>query len=146
MAMPRALTIALLLSTLSACASRPSLPEQEQIQDLYLRGVFTWWEADENYKMQRLSETLFKGEAELIADGQPYDFRIADAQWSEGSNCGYLQKDNDEQVKLGKPVKASCDMTNNNFKFTPSETGLYEFYIDFSHSAHPQVTINKKSR
>ncbi|WP_102794799.1 hypothetical protein [Bowmanella denitrificans] len=143
MSLPRALIITFLLGSLAACATRPGIPEPEQVKDLYLRGVFTWWEADENYKMQRLSDTQFKGEAELIADGQPYDFRIADANWSNGANCGYLTKTADELIVLDKPVQADCNSSNNNFKFTPKETAVYEFFIDFA-SPQPTVRIRKK--
>ncbi|GAB3026023.1 early set domain-containing protein [Bowmanella dokdonensis] len=133
-----------LFATLLGCASQPEIAAPQTPQELYLRGVFTWWEADENFKLQQVDDDLYKAEAELIADGQPYDFRFADSQWSSGANCGYLNKAQDEVVGLGKRVSATCHAVNNNFKFTPRETGVYEFFIDFSQPERPQVYIERK--
>src|SRR5690606_17578920 len=59
-------------------------------QTLYLRGMFTWWDADDAYKVKRIGEDLYMATARLEADGQPYEFKFADASWTPGTNCGYL--------------------------------------------------------
>ncbi|MDF2179735.1 hypothetical protein P2G88_15900 [Aliiglaciecola sp. CAU 1673] len=128
---------------LSSCATGPGAPAKKQIEALYLRGVFTWWEADERFLMQPNKAGVYQTEAELIADGQPYDFRFADKAWSKGSNCGYANKQ-DEKIKLGIAVQADCDTANNNFKFTPKRTGVYQFTIDFSKADGPWVSVLEK--
>ena len=126
----------------SGCASNviPSFTQSPDYSTLYLRGVFSWWEADEKYKLREVDDDVFATRIELIADGQPYDFKFADAAWSADLNCGYLSID-DQVVTLDSVVKASCDRANENFKFTPNETGVYEFTIDFSGFGSPRVHI-----
>jgi len=109
---------------------------------LYLRGVFTWWEADEKYKVEQISSTLYRANVELIADGQPYDFKFADKDWTPGTRCGFFNKASDEVLSEGKRAKANCDTPGDNFKFTPSTTGLYHFYFDVSEET-PIIFIKK---
>jgi hypothetical protein len=136
------------ISMLSGCASNilePFSSTTKAYDELYLRGVFTWWEADPKYKLQEVQDGRYATTIKLIADGQPYDFKFSDADWTPGLNCGYLNKDNDQLVTLDQAVSSFCDTTGQNFKFTPSETGLYQFSIDFSDPVVPSVTISKAS-
>ncbi|WP_088329281.1 hypothetical protein [Lacimicrobium sp. SS2-24] len=135
----------LLILSVTACSSLPQVitPEAPP-EELYLRGVFNWWEAEESFKLYKISDRLYSAETELIADGQPYDFRIADADWSKGANCGYAEKATDEVIKLNREVGADCYTINNNFKFTPKETGVYQFLIDFSDVDAPRVKIRRR--
>lgn len=128
---------------LSGCASTAieTLTQTKSYDGLYLRGVFTWWEADEKYKLVEVSEQKYSTSIELIADGQPYDFKFSDAEWTPGFNCGYSSKTFDQVIKLGDSVSADCESTDENFRFTPNETGTYEFSIDFSGFGAPSVTI-----
>ena len=96
-------------------------------------------------KLQKIQGERYATTIKLIADGQPYDFKFSDADWSPGLNCGYLDQDNDQLVTLDQSVSSGCDTTDQNFKFIPSETGVYEFSIDFSDPAIPTVVINKAS-
>ena len=133
---------------LSGCASNildPFISSDKAYDELYLRGVFTWWEADPKYKLQATENGRYATTIKLIADGQPYDFKFSDANWTPGLNCGYLNKDNDQMVTLGGFVSSGCDSNDQNFKFIPSETGFYEFSIDFSNPSLPLVRINKAS-
>ena len=128
-----------LLSGCSTTFVEQLLPPQDY-QSLYLRGVFNWWEADENYKVSQREQDVFVSSAKLIADGQPYDFKFADAQWQPGLSCGPI----DEQVlTTSNKLEADCNNPQANFKFTPSETGVYEFYIDFSDADEPEVYVRK---
>jgi hypothetical protein len=134
------------ISILSGCASNVVQPFDafsKAYDGLYLRGVFTWWEADPKYKLQKVAIGQYATSIKLIADGQPYDFKFSDANWTPGLNCGYRNKDNDQLVTLGQSVDAACHTSDENFKFIPSETGLYEFSIDFSNPGIPRVVIKK---
>lgn len=108
---------------------------------MFLRGVFTWWDAEEEFRIKRVDGDLYMAKAELVADGQPYDFKFADAGWTSGKNCGYKGKE-DEVIELGKKSKANCSSVFENFKFTPAEDGVYTFYIDFG-GADPIVSVEK---
>jgi hypothetical protein len=136
------------IGIVSGCASNilePFISSSKAYDELYLRGVFTWWEADPKYKLQKVQKNRYATTIKLIADGQPYDFKFSDADWTPGLNCGYLDQDNDQLVTLDQSVSSGCDTTDQNFKFIPSETGVYEFSIDFSDPAIPTVVINKAS-
>lgn len=134
------------VSILSGCASNilePFISSTKSYDNLYLRGVFTWWEADPKYKLQNVQRSRYATTIKLIADGQPYDFKFSDANWTPGLNCGYLDKDKGQLVALGQAVGSDCNTTDQNFKFIPSETGVYEFSIDFSDPSAPSVMIRK---
>jgi hypothetical protein len=137
-------TIASILG-LSGCATRIMEPftESTSYDELYLRGVFTWWEADPKYKLLNVAKERYATSIKLIADGQPYDFKFADADWTPGLNCGYLEEAQDRVLSLNSPVKSSCETSDENFTFTPSETGVYEFSIDFSEPSLPIVAVRK---
>ena len=112
---------------------------------LYLRGSFTWWEAEAKYQVKKVSQGLYKSSVELVADNQPYDFKFADVHWTPGTRCGYRSKEQDEVVMLEKIVKANCDTAADNFKFTPPTSGLYHFYFDVRDIGKlgPQIFIEK---
>jgi uncharacterized protein YceK len=54
----RFVSVAILTSLLSGCATNVinSFIKEQNYNGLYLRGVFSWWEADEKYKLVELSE------------------------------------------------------------------------------------------
>ncbi|MDU0353361.1 hypothetical protein RS130_04925 [Paraglaciecola aquimarina] len=137
-------SLILLTTILSGCASTAidTFTQEDNYDSLYLRGVFTWWEADEKYKLVEKSEQVYSTSIELIADGQPYDFKFADAEWTPGLNCGFYRK-KDQVIILGKAVSTNCESTDENFRFTPKETGTFEFTIDFSGFGSPDVIVNK---
>lgn len=133
----------LMSSLLNGCATTAieTFTQEKNYDGLYLRGVFSWWEADEKYKLIKISEQRYAATIELIADGQPYDFKFADADWTPGFNCGFSNK-RDQIILIGKSVNADCESTDENFRFTPSETGTYEFIIDFGGYGSPKVTVD----
>jgi hypothetical protein len=134
--------VGLISGLLNSCATNviDVLIQEKNYQGLYLRGVFSWWEADEKYKLQEVSSQRFSTTIELIADGQPYDFKFADADWTPGMNCGYARQ-SDRTILVGKTYKSDCETNDENFIFTPKETGTFEFVIDFSGFGSPEVTI-----
>ncbi|MBC3766634.1 hypothetical protein H8B19_12160 [Neptunicella marina] len=136
-----------MLSTalLNGCAATSALTDFYQPKshdDLYLRGGFTWWEADEAFKVEESADNVYSVKTELIADGQPYEFRFVDKDWTEGSNCGYLDKSN-QIIEVNVPANTNCNSTNENFRFTPPSSGLYEFSIDFTDEDNPLTLVKK---
>ncbi|MFT4808025.1 MAG: hypothetical protein ACI9LX_001350 [Paraglaciecola sp.] len=137
------ISVAILTSLLSGCATNviESFIKEQNYDGLYLRGVFSWWEADEKYKLVEKSDKVYSTSIELIADGQPYDFKFADSSWTPGMNCGYANEA-DKIIVVGSSVRANCETTDENFRFTPTETGTFKFIIDFSGFDAPKVSIS----
>lgn len=130
---------------LAGCSTTHQIMDMVKVnpeyQNLYLRGSFTWWEADPQFKVQPYADNQYSVAVELVADGQPYEFKFADENWSPGLSCGYKNKEDDEVLALGKIVDANCDTPVDNFKFTPPTSGKYLFIIDFSGWSSPEVKV-----
>lgn len=139
----RLVTTILISFAVSGCATNviPTFNTSPDYSKLYLRGVFNWWEADEKYRLVQIEDNLFVTQIRLTADGQPYDFKFADANWSPELNCGYADESDDQIVTINMFVRANCERTNEHFKFTPQETGLYQFSINFAGFGSPKVLI-----
>lgn len=110
--------------------------------NMYLRGVFNWWEASDNFKLDAISNDEYAITIELIADNQPYDFKVADATWTMELDCG--NSFNAEPLSLGEAVELVCAGDSLNLQFTPSETGLYQFILDVSDNDEPELTITRQ--
>ena len=133
------------LLALSGCTSSGSRQFTEKtFENMYLRGVFTWWEADESFKLTLIEDGLYFATAKLIADGQPYDFKFSDADWTPEYSCGSLQAEGQVLVLKDEQV-AKCEADSGNFQFTPSETGTYEFYINVAAPLSPRVYIQRSN-
>lgn len=137
-----------LLSVLTACSTTTTEETSQgdvsyDYDSLYLRGSFSWWEADENYRVTEMSKGVYSVVVELVADGQPYDFKFADKEWTNGLSCGYRDKDSDEVIELGRSVDVNCFTPVDNFIFVPKESGKYIFKLDFNGWGDPELTVNK---
>lgn len=138
------ISIAVLLAGCSTTFIEDLVPETEiNYQEMYVRGVFTWWEADDNYRLVQVSSGVYSANAKLIADGQPYDFKFANENWTPGMSCGGSNGAINVELDLGSKVSADCQNPQGNFKFTPDETGTYGFVIDFSNPSDPQVYVKR---
>lgn len=130
---------------LSGCASSVSSDFFSQTppkdySNMYLRGVFNWWEASEDFKLQAVTQEQYAVTIELIADGQPYDFKVADSIWTMTLNCG--NEFNAEAMQTNEAVELVCASDSLNLQFTPSQTGMYEFLLDVSNNNQPELTIS----
>ena len=129
---------------LSGCATTvvEEIPPRDY-SNMYIIANFTWWEADENYRLLPVQEGLYAAKAKLIADGQPYDFKFADKNWTPGYSCGSPYGSESLTLALAEKVEADCFNPRGNFKFTPEQTGTYQFFIDFSDEDEPEVYIQR---
>jgi hypothetical protein len=130
--------------TFVGCASTDNRDQltPERSESLYLRGSFTWFDAEPDYQVVEVSTNIYKTTIDLVADGQAYEFKFADDNWSKGNNCGYANKEQDQVVDLVQKVTANCLAVDEFFLFTPQESGKYDFYIDFNESEqNPTVWI-----
>ncbi|MFM2486012.1 hypothetical protein [Celerinatantimonas yamalensis] len=137
-------SIILAILLLSGCAKQ--LTQQRSIsidQPIYLRGVFTWWDAESQYQLHPVAghSGLWMTQIELIADGQPYEWKIGDKDWQCGTDFGYLS--DDSPMVLGQSRAVDSCAQFNSLKFTPKQDGFYQFYLDVSHQP-AIVYINKK--
>ncbi|MCG7546223.1 hypothetical protein MHM93_18785 [Pseudoalteromonas sp. MM17-2] len=141
--------IPLLVSALllGACSSSVTIddivPAEEVKKPLFLRGDFSLWDAQPEYQMQRVAPAIYETKIRFSTPGKAYEFKIADAQWSAGYNCGYLDEGLDKTLELGLPVQADCNSVYNYFSFTPEEKGWYKVSINFSRFKKPLVTVNQ---
>ena len=143
------LTVAVVsLAALSACSTQTarnliSFEPDKNYEDMYLRGVFNWWEASDQFKFTRVRPEFYTITIELIADGQPYDFKVANASWSPEFNCGFEYSP--RRVELYDAVELVCEQTSQNIQFVPADTGLFTFEFDISNNNKPELTITKAS-
>jgi hypothetical protein len=131
------LVVAFSLVVLSACSTQSarnliSFEADKNYKDMYLRGVF---------KLTRISPEFYTITIELIADGQPYDFKVANASWTPEFNCGFEYSP--RRVELYDAVELVCEQTSQNIQFVPADTGLFTFEFDISNNNEPELTITK---
>ncbi len=146
--MKRILTLAI-AGLLTACTSQVSindvLPQQELDKTVYLRGDFTLWDAEPQYQFMPVGGALYQAEVKFSTPGKVYEFKIADADFSEGYNCGYSDaQPTGQKLTLGQPVLADCNTIYNYFSYSPAIKGTYIVSIDYSDYDEPKVTITKK--
>ena len=132
---------------LSGCTStvniREYLPlpqDNRNYSDIYLRGVFNWWEAEPAYLLTDDDNGRYFVDVKLIADGQPYDFRFADNVYTSANNCG-APDISGQTISEAKSIELHCDTNSGNLKFIPSETGTYRFLI--TPGTVPDLIINQ---
>ncbi|NMH60616.1 hypothetical protein [Alteromonas ponticola] len=133
------------LLTLSGCATQsgnqlPSQGSDERIalDELYVRGVFNWWEAKQNHRVQ------IKGQqgvvdVELIADGQPNDFKFSNQYWSPSQTCGGSYAG--QIVSTRSTLYLTCGANAQTLQFTPSDDGTYRFIINETDSDELTLSV-----
>ncbi len=149
--MKRIITLAA-VSLLTACSSQIQMPDmsdvlpsQELDKTMYLRGDFTLWDAEPQYQFTQVAPAIYQANVKFSTPGKVYEFKIADADFSEGYNCGFSESYPEGQsLVLGQPVTADCNTIYNYFSFTPAIKGSYIVSIDYRNYDEPQVTITKK--
>lgn len=112
---------------------------------VYLRGIFTWWEASPDYRLMPVSghPNTWSTKADLIADGKSYEWKFGDSNWSCGFNFG-PSRSTDNQITVDQIRDASACSKASNFKFIPPQDGTYEFFLDWS-ARQPVVYIKQAS-
>lgn len=132
------------LFVITGCSTTKTVSNIDHVvskEAMYLRGVFNWWEARETFRLLDANNKVFTTTVNLIADGQPYDFKIADKNWTPELSCGALPGKG--EITLNSEQVVFCNANSDNFKFTPQETGIFRFKMDFSHLT-PRLTINRE--
>ncbi|MFT4924891.1 MAG: hypothetical protein ACI8WB_000981 [Phenylobacterium sp.] len=128
----------------STNTSKPvSTNKTSKLHQYYLKGSLTQWAINKDYKLERIRSKQYATAANLTkGETVQWLFSAEDASQPKG-NCGYLDA-KDQQLKLDKKVKASCNnIVLQNFSFTPQSTGMYEFFIDFARPSVPMVYVRR---
>ncbi|WP_232366358.1 hypothetical protein [Salinimonas sediminis] len=116
--------------------SSPSI----EFSKLYLRGVFNWWEASAPYRLNEGDEGWYT-DIELIADGQPYDFKVSDKVWTPAQTCG--AKYQGQHVVALDTVFLVCGSDAQNLQFTPTTTDTYRFTFASASGNEIRLTITR---
>ncbi|CCQ10690.1 putative orphan protein [Pseudoalteromonas luteoviolacea B = ATCC 29581] len=145
------LVLAISVLLLSACSAqltnvkvRGETPSNVAVKSIdktmYVRGDFTLWDADAAYQLRAVSPGLYQVRVKLTTPGKVYEFKIADAAWTEGYNCGYAV---DGRLMLGEPKVADCHTVYNYFNFTPDRKGTYLIELDYRNPRQPLVSVQQ---
>ena len=132
---------------LSGCANNGvfSQPQVESLSDysnVYLIGTFNWFEAVETFRFVPKGNNLYVASAQLIADGQPYDFKVSDPKWSESTNCGRFLSE--QVIEINEKVTLYCAADSGTIKFTPPTTAVFTFSLDVSINKTPKLIITQR--
>lgn len=94
---------------------------------IYLRGEMNDYAVVDAYRL-RASKHGFCTVATLRSDWAPYKFKFADADWSEGSNFGFMNPPG-----VLRNGKKSLELNQNSkfeeISFYPKEDGVYRFCL-----------------
>jgi pullulanase-type alpha-1,6-glucosidase len=104
-------------------------------RDLFVRGLTGDWTAN---PARRLTWDGL-GRYQVVIDNLPSgadDFKIADADWTDGTNCG-----TDIDVTLGTPLTLACTGNTPNIDANFPQAGSYFFALDPAVPTAPQLTV-----
>jgi len=146
----RPLLVVVLALFVSACTTAPTGANKQSpyvssitVPQLYLRGVFNWWGKVAAHQFKPGSQSnVWYADINLLADGQPYDFKLADALWTPEQTCGALDKVIVVTTKSETPIH--CSAASMNLRFTPAENGLYRFIITETKANYYVLTIKMR--
>ncbi|MDM7859349.1 hypothetical protein QTP81_01855 [Alteromonas sp. ASW11-36] len=129
------LACASVILLLSGCSSTSILDDfieadkpKLNLSDLHAVGNFNWFEIIPEHQFVEVTETRYVTEIELIADGQPYDFHLADQYWTPHTKCGF--RDVVLRLELNQEYQLYCAGDSQNLQFTPDQTGRFAIWIE----------------
>ena len=105
---------------------------------VYLRGEMNNWG---NSGLTNGDLFVFQGDNIYQLDYQlsarSYEFKVADANWTTGTNMG------GGKVTLGEPASLQLGDNPPNMNLSVAESGIYRFRLDVSDPSVPVLTVNK---
>ena len=104
---------------------------------LYARGSFNGWENQDAYAFS-YADNIYTMVVHLEASADVYEFKIADANWSEPTSFGTLA--GEEDVVLGES-KTLTVTEGQNIKMTVSEAANYQLTFDATDPQEPVLTV-----
>jgi len=108
-------------------------------RDIFVRGVGTDWAASPANQFQFLGGTIYEVTKTLAAGQDPDGFKIADADWTSGTDCGA-----EKPVVFGEPLTLACQSPGNgNINMFVDLAGNYVFRLDAASTTNPALTVRK---
>ena len=109
---------------------------------MYVRGTVndSWAQPPpSSNKMKEVADNVL--EVTLPSEPGAYEFKVADADWSPGTNCGRKTVGADTII-LGAPLAVACEGgLGDNIKLTIATAGDYKFTFDARDPANLAVTV-----
>jgi hypothetical protein len=115
------------------------LGEKLDYANVYLKGVFSSWESLPELKFSKQASLIYRVSIYLVADGHPYDFKIADSK-SMFVNCGGAN--NSTSVKLKEQLVLICEHEVGNLRFTPKKSGYFLFVLNVENNRYPTLVVS----
>lgn len=110
---------------------------------LYLRGNMSFWDAVPEYKFAKDGSGKLSVNIELFADGQAYEFKIADSDWSAKYNCG--SKKSMKAITMATRSTLFCGGNSHSLTFLPRRSGVYNISLKADGKDKMTVLINLQS-
>jgi pullulanase len=108
-------------------------------RDVFVRGIGADWAASPANQLQFLGGTIYEVRKTLAAGQDPDGFKIADADWTSGTDCGA-----EKPVVFGEPLTLACQSPgNSNINMFVDLAGDYVFRLDASSTTNPALTVRK---
>lgn len=133
--------LTMLVYTASVLPGLPDLPGNTAPypRALYIRGEMNGWGngglgAEDRFTF--LGDGMYQLDYPLAA--QSYQFKIADANWTEGTNFG-----SSGTLQLGIPLNLDAGANPANMQITISESATYRFLLNASDPGRPVLTVTK---
>jgi pullulanase len=119
-------------TTQTSCAPFP--------RDIYVRGIGEDWSDSPANKFVFKGGTLYEVTKALAVGADPEGFKIADSNWTSGSDCGATTP-----VVFGQPLTLACQAPGNgNIGMTVGAAGDYVFQLDAASTTNPVLTVSRK--
>ena len=113
---------------ISACSSNnKDINSEKNKPAIYLRGEMNDYAVSETYRLREDNGNLCTL-ATLRSDWSPYKFKFADANWTSGTNFGYLTPPGVLRPKSG-PLKLNPNSRFEELRFYPQKDGVYKFCL-----------------
>jgi len=108
-------------------------------RDIFVRGIGADWTASPANQLQFQGGTIYEVTKTLAAGQDPEGFKIADAAWTSGTDCGA-----EKPVVFGEPLTLACQSPGNgNINMFVDSPGNYVFRLDAASTTNPALTVRK---
>ncbi len=104
---------------------------------LYLKGSFNEWANNDDYLFS-YANNIYTAVISLDAADSPYEFKVADANWSEATSFGAMSG---EEVLIINEGKTLTVTEGENISFTVNENANYQFTFDATDPELPVLTV-----
>lgn len=106
--------------------------------DLYLRGDFNGWEQQDAYVFS-YADNIYTMVTHIEASADAYNFKVADANWSEPTSFGVIT--GEEAVVLGEAKTLMTSEEAANISINVDTAANYQFTVDATDPAAPTLTV-----